>query len=107
MSTGYPDLDAWLPRLEAIPGLGAEALEAEHTAILGRKSGALTAALKTVATLPVEERKRFGAAVNQLKARFEEARRRCRDELAKHDNDPVLRRALQLFDGVLAAGLLE
>jgi len=73
VSTGYPDLDALLPRLEAIPGLGAEALEAEHTAILGRKSGALTAALKTLATLPVEERKRFGAAVNQLKARFEEA----------------------------------
>jgi len=72
VSTGYPDLDALLPRLEAISGLGAEALEAEHTAILGRKSGALTAALKAVATLPVEERKRYGAAVNQLKARFEE-----------------------------------
>jgi phenylalanyl-tRNA synthetase alpha chain len=73
VSTGYPDLDALLPRLEAIPTLGPDALEAEHTAILGRKSGALTAALKTVATLPVEERKRFGAAVNQLKARFEAA----------------------------------
>ena len=73
MSTGFSDLDALLPRLEAIPGLGAEAVEAEHTAILGRKSGALTAALKTVASLPVEERKRYGAAVNQLKTRFEEA----------------------------------
>jgi phenylalanyl-tRNA synthetase alpha chain len=73
VSTGYPDLDALLPRLEAVPTLDADALEAEHTAILGRKSGALTAALKTVATLPVEERKRFGAAVNQLKARFEAA----------------------------------
>ena len=37
----------------------------------------------------------------------EEARRRCRDELSKQENDPVLRRALQLLDGVLAAGLLE
>jgi phenylalanyl-tRNA synthetase alpha chain len=73
VSTGYPDLDQLLPRLEAVPALGAEALEAEHTAILGRKSGALTAALKTVATLAVEERKRYGAAVNQLKVRFEEA----------------------------------
>ena len=45
MSTGYPDLDAFLPHLEAIPALDADALEAEHTAILGRKSGALTAAL--------------------------------------------------------------
>src|SRR5262245_25167983 len=73
VSTGYLDLDALLPRLEAIPTLAADALEAEHTAVLGRKSGALTAALKTLAGLPVEERKRYGAAVNQLKARFEAA----------------------------------
>ena len=71
--TNYPDLDALLPRLAAIPTLTAEALEAEHTVILGRKSGRLTAALKTLASLPVEERKRYGAAVNQLKARFEAA----------------------------------
>jgi phenylalanyl-tRNA synthetase alpha chain len=73
VSTGFPDLDAFLPRLEAIPALGADAFEAEHTAILGRKSGALTAALKTLAALPVDERKRYGAAVNQLKQRFEAA----------------------------------
>jgi len=72
-TTGYPDLDALFPRLDAIPALSADALGAEHTAILGRKSGALTAALKSLATLPVEERKRYGAAVNQLKARFEAA----------------------------------
>ena len=71
--TNYPDLDALLPRLAAIPTLGADALEAEHTAILGRKSGLLTAALRTLASLPVEERKRYGAAVNQLKGRFEAA----------------------------------
>jgi phenylalanyl-tRNA synthetase alpha chain len=73
VSTGYPDLDALLPRLEAIPALAADALEAESIAILGRKSGALTLALKGVTALPVEQRKRYGAAVNQLKARFEEA----------------------------------
>ena len=73
MSTGYSDLDALLPRLEAVPTLGAEALEAETVAVLGRKSGVLTAALKRLATLPIEERKRFGAAVNQLKVRFETA----------------------------------
>jgi phenylalanyl-tRNA synthetase alpha chain len=71
--TGYPDLDALLPRLEAIPTLNADALEGEHTAILGRKGGRLTAALKTLGTLPVEDRKRYGAAVNQLKVRFESA----------------------------------
>jgi phenylalanyl-tRNA synthetase alpha chain len=73
VSTGYPDLDALLPRLEAIPALAADALEAESIAILGRKSGALTLALKGVTALPLEQRKRYGAAVNQLKARFEEA----------------------------------
>ncbi len=73
VSTGYPDLDALLPRLDAIPALDDAALEAEHTAILGRKSGRLTAALKTLATLPVAERKGYGAAVNQLKVRFERA----------------------------------
>jgi hypothetical protein len=41
----YPDLDALVPRLEAVSTLTADALEAEHTAILGRKSGVLTAAL--------------------------------------------------------------
>jgi phenylalanyl-tRNA synthetase alpha chain len=73
VSTGYPDLDALRPRLEAVPTLGSAELEAEEIAILGRKSGSLTAALKRVAALPVEERKRFGAAVNRLKVQFEEA----------------------------------
>jgi phenylalanyl-tRNA synthetase alpha chain len=73
VSTGYPDLDALLPRLDAVPTLGPAEHEAEEIAILGRKSGSLTAALKRVATLPVEERKRFGAAVNRLKAQFEAA----------------------------------
>ena len=73
VSTGYPDLDALLPRLEALPTLDASALETEEIAVLGRKSGLLTAALKRVATLPIEERKRYGAAVNQLKLRFEAA----------------------------------
>ncbi|HEX7336662.1 MAG TPA: phenylalanine--tRNA ligase subunit alpha [Gemmatimonadales bacterium] len=72
-STGYPDLDGLLPRLEAVPGLPLEGLEAELIAVLGRKNGVLTAALKSVAALPLDQRKAYGAAVNQLKARFEEA----------------------------------
>ena len=79
--TGYPDLDRLRPRLDAVAALAADALEAEHTAILGRKSGLLTAALKAVASLPVEERKRYGAAVNQLKGRFEAAFAERRDAL--------------------------
>jgi phenylalanyl-tRNA synthetase alpha chain len=83
MTAGFSDLDAFLPRLEAIPLLDAGALDAEEIALLGRKSGALTSALKGVATLPVEERKRYGAAVNQLKGRFQAAfaaRRAALDE---------------------------
>jgi phenylalanyl-tRNA synthetase alpha chain len=73
MTTGFSDLDVFLPRLGAIPLLDAAALEAEEIAVLGRKSGALTSALKAVAALPVEDRKRYGAAVNQLKGSFEAA----------------------------------
>lgn len=72
-STGYPDLDGLLPRLEAVPRLPLEGLEAELIAVLGRKNGVLTTALKSVATRPLDQRKAYGAAVNQLKARFEEA----------------------------------
>jgi phenylalanyl-tRNA synthetase alpha chain len=93
MTTGFSDLDAFLPRLEAIPLLDAVALEAEEIALLGRKSGALTGALKAVATLPVEERKRYGAAVNQLKGRFEAAfaaRRTALDEGRKSREQSAL-----------------
>ena len=83
MSTGYPDLDALQPRLEAIPTLGADALEAEHTAVLGRKSGVLTAALKGLAALPVDDRRRYGAAVNRLKGQFEAAFSERRERLAE------------------------
>jgi phenylalanyl-tRNA synthetase alpha chain len=72
-TTGYPDLDALLPRLNAVPNLLLEGLESELISILGRKNGVLTAALKSVAVLPLDQRKAYGAAVNQLKARFEEA----------------------------------
>jgi phenylalanyl-tRNA synthetase alpha chain len=82
VSTDYPDLDALRPRLQAVAGLGPAELEAEEIAILGRKSGLLTAALKRVATLPVEERKKFGAAVNRLKVEFEAAFAARREALA-------------------------
>src|SRR6185436_5516059 len=71
--TGYPELDALLPRLAAVPGLNADALAAEIVAVLGRKNGELTAALRSVPSRPAEERKSYGAAVNHLKARFAEA----------------------------------
>jgi phenylalanyl-tRNA synthetase alpha chain len=71
--TGYPQLDSLLPRLTAVAGLDASGLETERIAVLGRKQGALTAAMKALATLPIEERKRFGEAVNRVKQAFEVA----------------------------------
>ena len=71
--TGYPQLDILLPRLAAVAQLDAPGLEAERIAVLGRKQGALTAAMKLLATLPVEERKRFGAEVNRVKEAYESA----------------------------------
>jgi len=71
--TGYPELDALLPRLEGVPRLNVDQLASELIAVLGRKNGALTEALKSVPSLPLEERKGYGAAVNRLKASFEAA----------------------------------
>jgi phenylalanyl-tRNA synthetase alpha chain len=71
--TGYPELDAFLPRLEAVPRLTVDQLASELIAVLGRKNGALTEALKAVPSLPLDQRKGYGAAVNQLKSSFEAA----------------------------------
>jgi phenylalanyl-tRNA synthetase alpha chain len=83
-STGYPELDALLPRLSAVSALGPDELAAEIVAVLGRKSGALTGALRSLASLPVEQRKSYGAALNQLKSRFEDAFARRSQELDAH-----------------------
>ncbi|MDX2193107.1 MAG: phenylalanine--tRNA ligase subunit alpha [Gemmatimonadales bacterium] len=80
-STGFPDLDALLPRLDRLAELGADALDAEYTELLGRKAGALTLALKALPTLPLEQRRPFGAAVNALKLRFEDGFQRRRAAL--------------------------
>jgi len=71
--TGYADLDALLPRLEAVEGLDAAALEAERIAVLGRKQGVLTALLRRLPELPADERRTYGAALNRLKTAFETA----------------------------------
>ncbi|HEX9754617.1 MAG TPA: phenylalanine--tRNA ligase subunit alpha [Gemmatimonadales bacterium] len=72
------DLEA---RLARVSELDTAALEAESIAVLGRKSGVLTAALRRIPALPPEERRQFGATVNALKARFEDAFSRRRAEL--------------------------
>jgi hypothetical protein len=50
-----PTLAELEARLAAVPGLDGPALEAETIAVLGRKSGALTAILKLIPTLAVED----------------------------------------------------
>ena len=80
--TDIPTLADLETRLAAVPQLDADALEAETIAILGRRSGALTAIMRRIPELQPEERKSFGAAVNALKLRFEEAFEARRAELS-------------------------
>lgn len=75
------DLASLQARLETVASLDATALDALEIAVLGRKQGELTAALKALAALPIEERKAAGAALNALKLRFESAIAERRDAL--------------------------
>jgi phenylalanyl-tRNA synthetase alpha chain len=87
-----PTLNDLEARLAVVAELASEALEAESIAILGRKSGALTAILRRLPTLPIEERRSFGAQVNQLKQRFEaaiEARRQTLAVPSAHTRDDL------------------
>jgi len=77
------DLATLRAKLEAVASLDAAALAVLETAVLGRKQGELSAALKAVATLPLEERKAAGAALNALKAEFESAIAARREALAQ------------------------
>ncbi len=65
--TELTELTALRDRIERIPALDAADLEAEQIALLGRKSGAITELLKRLPGLPADERKSWGAAVNELK----------------------------------------
>ena len=84
-TTGYPEVDALASRLETVASLDAEALERERIAILGRKQGVLTGLLKSVSTRDEAERRPFGAAVNKLKAAFEQAFEARTAELRRTD----------------------
>ena len=71
-----PDLPSLQPlrdRLAALAKLDAAALEAEEIAILGRKQGELTQQLKALASLPIEQKRAVGGALNLLKGEFEAA----------------------------------
>jgi len=68
-TSGYADLDSIAERVERLASLEGKALEAEEIALLGRKSGIITAKLRSVAKLPLEERRSYGARLNELKVR--------------------------------------
>ena len=73
--TAFPELAGLTElaeRIERLPSLEADALDAEEHALLGRKNGALTACLKALPGLALDQRKAYGAQVNALKMRAEE-----------------------------------
>lgn len=78
-------LDGLRAQLAAIPTLDLPALEAAEIAVLGRKQGELNGRLKLLATLPVEERRAAGGALNTLKQDFEAAFAARRATLADGD----------------------
>jgi phenylalanyl-tRNA synthetase alpha chain len=68
-TTGYPDLDSIARRVEDMASLEGKALEAEEIALLGRKSGLITTKLRSLAKLPLEERRSYGARLNELRVK--------------------------------------
>jgi phenylalanyl-tRNA synthetase alpha chain len=67
------ELAAIAGRIDEIAGADAHQLDALKIELLGRKAGALTAILRSVADLPPEEKRRIGSAANQLKLTLESA----------------------------------
>ncbi|HET7039135.1 MAG TPA: phenylalanine--tRNA ligase subunit alpha [Gemmatimonadales bacterium] len=82
------ELAAIARRIDDIPTADARQLEDLKTALLGRKAGALTAILRSVATLPPDDKRRIGSAANQLKLRIEEAVENRRRALADPGRTP-------------------
>jgi phenylalanyl-tRNA synthetase alpha chain len=78
------DLDSLVASAAAEFGAAPSAAELENAKAryLG-KSGRVTELLKGLATLPPEEKKQRGAAINQLKSRIEAALQAGRDRLAQ------------------------
>jgi phenylalanyl-tRNA synthetase alpha chain len=67
------ELAAIARRIDEIADADAHQLDALKTALLGRKAGALTAILRSVAELPPDDKRRIGGAANALKTRIEAA----------------------------------
>jgi phenylalanyl-tRNA synthetase alpha chain len=74
-------------RQDALRGLAEaadqRALDVWHVAYLGRKDGKLTALLRSLSSLPMEERKSVGAAANALKTELDAAYEARADDLRR------------------------
>ncbi len=85
-------LESLQARLAGIDSMDEAALEQEHVHVLGRKAGLLTAALKSISQLPIDERRTFGADLNRLRQQFEsafDARRLALAQATRSQEDDV------------------
>lgn len=67
------ELDQVAEAAKKIPTAGADELAALRTELLGRKAGLLTKLLRSLPSLPPEERRSLGARANQLRRELEAA----------------------------------
>ena len=79
----YPELAELLDQVAAIRQQDQAGLEALRVALVGRKQGRLTDLFKTVPSKPVEQRRDFGAALNEVKQVLEAAFAEREAELAR------------------------
>ncbi len=78
----YPELAALVAEVPAILALDQAGLAARRIALLGRKQGRLTELFTALPTRPPEERRGFGAALNEAKIALLQAFDRRESELA-------------------------
>jgi phenylalanyl-tRNA synthetase alpha chain len=79
----YPELALLLDQIATIRTQDAPGLEALRIALVGRKQGKLTEYFRAVPTKPVDERRDYGSALNEVKQALEEAFQAREDELRK------------------------
>lgn len=92
----YPELQALLDQVALIGGLDQAGLEAERIALLGRKQGKLTDLFKLVPTKAPEERRQFGAALNEVKQALEAAFAARDEQLTRASGAAAIERDLTM-----------
>ena len=77
----YPELAELVGQVPMVLAQDAAGLEALRIALIGRKQGRLTDLFKTLPQKPAEERRAYGAALNEAKVALEQAFERREGEL--------------------------